>query len=313
MTDIITLRGSKLDPQPIPKFVKTGIRTSANTDLTDLINKGLTIRKTQDQGGNLWCGSAANCSRKGAIHATLVQTVFENAANFAYYKLGDCIEEIVLTGLHEVGSLLFKSYIMPDVGLRLRGKADGIIFHDGKIRVLEVKSCGELPSNPKPEHQAQALLYAALTGFKAILYYFSRTSVATYEEELVTREFDLSVDGTDNLPRLYLHQAIYARLALNMGVLPAKPYHLEFKANCGRCDHIDFCWKNGENPTNLPIVNADQHIELLTHTNELVDRLMAPEAVQSRRNGVLRFISLNGNDHAKKLLNDRSIPWSSLV
>jgi hypothetical protein len=256
----------------------------------------------------MYASDSGFCERQAALNATSEGLSNQTAASTAYFEIGSRIEEVVLDALFNQGALLFKQYRLPDVGLNLGGFIDGIITVAGRIRVLEVKSCGALPDKPKGPHAAQALVYAAITGLPASLLYFSR-NVAKFGGQLLIREFEL--DEAYGEKRAALFRAVYARMAMDAGVIPDKPAHILNEAACGFCNFTNVCWGGEALPTGSKPITPRQAHEMVAKANELVDHLMSPAEVADRRRGILSHISRAGNDNAKKLL--AGTDWNELV
>lgn len=293
---------------PVPSFVKTGNVYTSRDSVEALVIRGMSAQRHTDRRERMYASDAGFCERQAALNATSEGLSNQTAANTAYFEIGSRIEEVVLDALFNQGSLLFKQYRLPDVGLNLGGFIDGIITVAGRVRVLEVKSCGTLPTVPKGPHAAQALVYAAITGLPATLFYFSR-SVAKFGGELLVKEFEL--DEAYDEKRAALFRAVYARMAMDAGVIPDKPVHLTGEAMCGFCSFTNVCWGGESLPAGSVPITPRQSFEMVKRANELVDHLMSPAEVESRRRGILSHISRAGNDNAKKLL--AGTDWSELV
>lgn len=273
--------------------------------VTALLRRGLSTIETHDRGGRLYASQAAVCPRQATLSSTRQDQEVTTPASASYYALGNAIEELILGALRREGALLYPQYRLPDVDLNLGGYVDGIVLVGGRVHVLEVKSCGELPSEPKLEHRAQAMVYAAITGLPPIVFYFSRT-VAGYGGDLKTREFALS-PSSDEL-RATLYQVAYAREAIDAGVIPEIPTHFASDKDCGYCPWKSHCW-SGE-PLPRPVVSPEQHVDLVARASARVAGLMDPEHVTRRRNGVLRHIARHGTDEAREALAG---DWSTLL
>lgn len=285
-------------------FVQYGDVVTGEDTISKLVVRGMSKINQRQRNGRLYASDAGFCARQTALQADRDEYEVQTAATTAYYAIGVTIEDLVLNGLYESGALLFKGYKLPDIGLNLGGYIDAIVFLNGRIRVLEVKSCGQLPSVPKPTQAAQAMVYSAITGLPATLLYFSR-SVANFKGELMLKEFPLPESDTQK--RMTLYQVAYGHLAFMNKVIPAIPAHVTSKAQCGFCPFTGICW-DGEEIKKWRHVDPDTHLRLVNEANELVDILMDPAAVNDRRTGILKHLSRAGNSKAKELL--RNTDWS---
>lgn len=292
----------------LPSFVRAGTAgIDREDDLVSLVIKGLSSIRDNTRNDRLHARDAGLCQRRTVLSSKQTGQSVETPASKAYYKIGSTIEDIVLTSLYESGALLFKNYRLPDIGINLGGYIDGVILLNEKIRVLEIKSCGELPDVPKDEHSAQALMYSAVTGLPATVLYFSR-QVAKYNGTMLIRQFDL--DDNDGLARTALWRAVYGHLAIKEGFVPDRPTHMKRDA-CGFCPFIPYCWEGQDLEVEMGTpIDYDDHYELVSKTNDLIDGLMSQKSIVERRTGILKHLSHIGNDHAKKLLVGKD--WQKL-
>ena len=295
----------------LPSFVQAGSGAREfQLSLTTVVARGLSRVETRDRTGRIYASDGGHCERSGALLAMLPGQQRKSASLQAYAKLGDAIENIVLGALDDQNEVLFRQYHLPEVGLNLGGYVDGVIYHGGRLRLLEVKSCGStLPKVPKPIHATQAAIYSAICGMPIIIYYMSRT-VADYKGQLLTAQFDLAEDGA--LQRRALWRVAYAHLASKLEVTPRIPMHIQSENDCGFCPFIPVCW-NGEAPLNpWPTgVTPQQHLELSREATAWVDKLLHPDVVADRRIGILNHIRKHGTETAKRLLTGSR--WSDLL
>ena len=295
---------------PPPSFVSYGSGPAAAHSIAGLVAKGLTKQNNYDRQGRLYASDAGLCQRKAVLGATSEGPSIDTASSMGYYALGNAIEELVMDGLFSQGALLFKQYRLPDVGLNLGGYIDGIIVLAGRIRVLEVKSCGKLPDYPKPHHAAQAYIYSAITGFPASLLYFSRT-VAKMDGTLLMKEFNLEEHQEEKRKSIY--RAVLASLAVKRRVVPDKPTHMDKEQACldAFCPFTSICWHGAGVDTGWPFSSAAESLELANEAQVKTDELLSPVSLLDRRVGVLKHIQLHGNAKAKELLTDSD--WTTLV
>lgn len=296
-------------PGAVP-FVSYGSGPAYANSLASVVARGLTKQVSYDRQGRLYASDAGLCERKAVLSATDLNPSVDTASARGYYALGNAIEELVMDGLFAQGALLFKQYRLPDVGLNLGGYIDGIILLAGRIRVLEVKSCGKLPDVPKPHHASQAYIYSAITGLPASLLYFSRT-VAKLDGTLLMKEFNLEEHPSEKRKSIY--RAVLASLAVKRKVVPEKPTHMATEAQCVEafCPFTSVCWHGVGVDTGWPIVSAVDNVELIREAHELTDSLLSPAVMVDRRTGVLNYLKTHGNSRAKELLVDSD--WSTFV
>jgi len=279
---------------------------TSESKLTDVIVSGMKSVKPTNQNGRMYASTSGFCERQTALSMTFKGDTEYESATAGYFKIGLAVESVVIESLRNQGVLLFEQFETPDIGLNLGGKIDGIYRLDNdKIRLLEIKSCGALPSKPHAEHLAQINLYSAITGLPGTLLYFSR-NVANFTGEIQMRLFELNDEMTifDSM-----FSTIYGKLCGDKGLMPDVPEKLTKPSDCGFCRFKNICWQ-GE-PSHLePMSNSeiDENWRLARiQTNDMMNSVK----VEQRRNGVLKHIMQFGNPFAKELLTDTD--WKDLV
>ena len=291
----------------LPTFVRTGQREPIES-VAQYINSALAAVETRDRAGRLYASETGYRPRQGAVLAQLPSTEISSASSTMYKKLGDSIETMILDALYEQGVLVFRQFHLTEVGLDLGGYVDGIIMLNGKLHVLEIKTCGQLPSQPKPQHLHQAALYSAVTGFPAIIYYVSR-HVASFDGVLKQAEFFIPAHG--DIQRAALFRAAIAHLSVIDNVTPDIPSHITKEDQCGFCPLRPQCWQ-GADRTGWPAeVEPTQAAYMASEARTLVDTILDPIVASERRNGILKHISRIGNGVAKTVLRDGD--WSKLT
>lgn len=254
----------------------------------------------------LFAGDVAHCPRKAVLHHHIdADTKVETAASGKLYMaIGSAVHAQVTDSLFAQGLLLFKEYRIPDLGLSLGGYVDAVVLFDGKVRNVEIKTCGRLPTEAKLEHRHQALMYEAVTGFLSIVLYVSRT-VASWDGKVQMRAIELN--ATPEERDQVIRSAATAHYYSAAGVMPLIPSYLKSKADCTYCPFGEICWGSVNAPISQPSLPQR---ELL---NEQVARHV--EAVKrnstERTNGILNHILLHGTVHAKRVLDDTE--WSGLL
>lgn len=196
---------------------------------------------------HLWGADAGLCARRNVLlqHNTAVATTVTPESN-AYMSIGVALEDMLAKGLNENGRLLIQGMylpLMPEV--KIRGKIDLIIFdHEDKLALVEVKTCGKLPNEPRPTHLAQIQTYAAVSGItRCWLTYISRNVQGEeWGKGLAIRTFQVET-GKDAL-RSRLATALLSQEAGEAAALPPVPAHFRKHTECHYCEFRDFyCWK----------------------------------------------------------------------
>lgn len=188
---------------------------------------------------------AAWCPRKNFLHAQEwnFSSVFD-ASSQLYMGIGSGIEDALAEGLRRKGRFLYSNLYVPHMNPKVGGMIDLVyIDADDKIVIAEVKSCGNLPTEPKPEHMAQLLTYSAVAGYDiANLVYVSR-NVRSNSGDVLIRTFiaDTSSDKIINV----LNDIAYSGLSIERGVAPPIPATMTPR-KCIYCPFTKFCWDDDE-------------------------------------------------------------------
>lgn len=246
---------------------------------------------------SLWPSDAGHCARRTTL--TLKSENLKSTVDFPKeltFKMGHTVENLVLQVLFEQDVLLWKDYNLPTLkigGYEMRGRIDGIVWDNGKVKILEIKSCNALPTEPSKENYAQAQIYSAITGLDAIVLYVSRNPY-TRKEGVKARQFNLSFDPA---PIENLFKGIQS---FETDTLTPK---LAMRSLCGFCPFVGFCWNKEPNPD----FESLKEIETL-NVSVRVERFMAYQ--ENRRNGILKHIEASGSKLAKSVLKNE---WSKIV
>jgi len=277
--------------------VKIGYGNIDNTtSLTSAIKSGLAHEKFIDRKGRFWASDCGLCSRRAVLSANSSGYSIVSPSMEVYFELGKKIETIILESLEKTGNLLFADYRIPDIDMNLGGRVDGIILDNGKIKALEIKSCGALPTRPKPAHKAQALIYSAITGLPGSLLYLSR-HVAGFDKKLMMQEFKLD-DEQEKYDAMF--SLAYAAFSNDLNVLPGKGIHKI--SHCGFCKYIPNCWHDASFDSSLEHIPDDLAPQIMEEADSWTEEFMRPEEVAKRRSNVLLDIMAYGEESAKDIL-----------
>lgn len=233
------------------RAIRKGSRV-AGRGLVRFIAAGLKIDVPRKSRGKLYAGDAGWCPRKSALFSLRDGRNVNNAASQFYMETGTTVHRLIQKGLENVGVLVEAErridYKIDNV--QISGMIDGVVEIDDEISVLEIKTCGALPSKPKKEHKHQAMVYALLSGiYKIIIFYFSR-SIASYDGTLTAVEFEV-LATPDELAET-AHLLAESVVATKMGVIPRIPPHITSASNCGFCPFQKSCWEGDETFKNPP-------------------------------------------------------------
>ena len=88
-----------------------------------------------------------------------------------YMAIGVALENMLRDALSERGLLIASNpYLISLPEVKVRGKIDLVVIdHEEDIALVEVKSCGELPFKPNPQHLSQIQTYSAISGIDQVL------------------------------------------------------------------------------------------------------------------------------------------------
>lgn len=195
---------------------------------------------------HLWGADAGLCARRNVLleHNTWLSNVTTASSN-AYMSIGVALEDMLARGLREKNLLLAQGmYLVEIPGLKVRGKIDLIVYdHEEELALIEVKTCGKLPTVANPVHLAQIQTYAAISGIRrSWLTYISR-NVATepWGPGVAMRTFQ--VDTSEEILKGRLHTAVLSRLASDLHKLAPVPTHFRKHTECHYCEFRDsHCW-----------------------------------------------------------------------
>lgn len=277
--------------------------------LVDTILAGLKSTKSGNQNGRMYASTSAFCERQTALGMTYTGDIDIEPETEMYFSIGLAIEDSFLKSLRNQNVLLFSQFVTPDIGLNIGGKIDGIYkLPDGKIRLLEIKSCGSLPQNAYPENVAQATLYSAIVGLPIDLLYGSRLVKKNQKSnELAIKQIEVNTNHNNQYKAMYT--AIFGKLCADNGLMPDIPDNLKSENDCGFCKFKNICWQ-GE-PSHLEAMSQKETDEISLLTKEKCDAMMSEVEISKRRNGVLKHLSQHGSSYAKSLLSGTD--WNDLV
>jgi hypothetical protein len=291
----------------MPAVIKHGPTTTITHPLVYSIIDGMRTRAfIHRDRSRLFAGDVGRCPRKAVLHHHIpADTEVETSASGKLYmSIGSAVHAQVSDSLHNKKMLLFKEFRIPNLDLSLGGYVDDVIFMAGKVRNLEIKTCGKLPDEIKFDHRQQALMYEAVTGIKGILLYVSR-SVATWDGKIQMKAIELN--STPEELEQSLASAAIAHYFSAAGLMPRIPSYFTSESDCTYCPFARICW--GEDAAPLPMATPVEREALMTKVQTKVAELK--ERTPQRRNGVLKHIAENGGEIAREILSAGD--WSTMV
>lgn len=226
----------------------------------------------------IFASSAALCERQTSAYSKLPEehSVNRKASSQFYFKIGSMFEDILEPAFRKS-----KTYITRELRVEslhseipVSGRIDFVlrdIEKGGKPLIMELKTCGKLPSSPKPHHLAQLHCYMLLTGqSKGLLWYISRT-VSDFSGNLKQKVFEITLTDEEKyeVARTMCLGAVYSESPF----IPPIPEHMK-KYKCGFCPMIPFCW-DGENiGLHYEEAETEDHDMLIKQAESLANELI---------------------------------------
>lgn len=197
---------------------------------------------------NLYGSDAGFCARRNVLLANNTFLADETtAASNAYMSIGVALEEMLMKAMADKDVLVgWNVHLLPVPEIKVRGKMDLLFFNpDDQLTLMEVKSCGALPTEPKPNHLAQAQTYAAFSGIRnVVITYISRqvNLPGAFGPHVALRTFQ--VDTSDEALLNRFHIALTSARLSVIPLLPPVPAHFRKHTECHYCEFRDlFCYQ----------------------------------------------------------------------
>lgn len=186
------------------------------------------------------------CSRKSNLHLAIIPGYYEpvSLASQFYFGIGNAVHDVVFQSFKEMGILVANE--LPLFVGNIHGYIDDIIVSEdsGELKIIDVKTCGQLPPKIKVGQEEQLLVYSLLTGIKeASILYVSRT-VAGWDGVVKMKEIaaDTSPDNLRRVARIVAESTVY----LARKIVSPKPVYRTSASSCGFCPFKDSgCWTDG--------------------------------------------------------------------
>lgn len=202
-----------------------------------------------DKRPNLYGSDAGHCPRKNFFYASLEDQVSSfGATGQIYMGMGNGAEDALANALERNGRLFFQNLYLPPMDPVVRGKIDLVyIDEDDDIAIGELKTCGALPTEPKPTHLSQLATYAAVGGYnKTNLIYISR-NVADYSTgapRLMIKVFPITFSFDDHVETLA--KVVFSKNGIDQGFAPPIPTFFRKSVECQFCPFTEYCWGDEE-------------------------------------------------------------------
>ena len=211
----------------------------------------------------LWGSDGCLCPRKNLFNQEFPQGQVFTPANIGYMAMGVALEDMLAKAYRKHGRLFaanpylvpLESELIPKI--KLRGKIDLVIsdFED-QLALVEVKSCGPLPSKPKTNHVVQAETYGAVSGINRVyLTYISRkVSSSGWGGRIDVRTFDIPI--TRNVIYTRFYQACMSTICMAAKKTVAVDPTFTKSRECAWCPFQEHCWPIDASP--LPYLEGQQ-------------------------------------------------------
>lgn len=214
---------------------------------SDLVNtlRALPFQTNPMKKRSLNGADVAFCPRKTNLHFFMKNSYTEptTLASKLYFSIGNAVHDTVYEAL-KMSDILIANELPLFVG-SVHGYIDDIVISPdtGDLKIIDVKTCGRLPSKIKLGQEEQVLLYALLTGIReASILYVSRT-VAGYDGVVKMKEIpaDMSPENLSRVAKTLAESSVFHYRK----VVPPRPNYRTSYDNCGFCGFKDAgCWSN---------------------------------------------------------------------
>lgn len=257
--------------------ITIGMQSQQNS-VESIILRSMRTNDTPWVRPNLYGSSAGKCQRENFLSAQekplgdILSTM--TPASYLYMGIGDGIEKALVNGLTNADRLFGDNVYLPVSNPVVRGKMD-IVFLDGddNIALGEIKSCGNLPMAPKPDHLAQATTYASISGHNNVHVIYVSRSVVNKDGSVAIKAF--KVDTSEAILRKNMQIIVESGTAIKSGFIPPIPEHMH-KSACYFCQYKDsYCWGPNASDGRFQRLPADQVEANVIELNSLVEAMWA--------------------------------------
>lgn len=227
----------------------------------------------------LYGSDAGFCPRRNCLleHNTFVDSLV-NSAGSGYMAIGVAFENLLAESLQNTGKLVVQDSRLIEIDeVKVSGKIDMFIFdQEDELAIVECKTTGDLPIEPKPTHLAQVLTYSAISGIdKAYLIYMSRNLNPKNSIPLKVFKIDTSEEVIINT----LTTILLSRYSTDERLLLPIPKTFRKHTECHYCEFRDYyCYlrsrtvnKNKEDESVVIEGDKDNRYSNLLNTLNLTD------------------------------------------
>jgi hypothetical protein len=259
------------------KGVRSGSR--APSRLAAIITRGLTTSYPIKR-KKFYARDISHCYRQAASFL-LVSEEFKadgSAAGSFYMNTGTAVHDTIAQAFRQAGVSVAEEFKLAEMGLTVGGRIDNIIKLGDEYAIVEIKTCGELPSSPKPEHKAQAMFYSLATGIRKVFVLYASRSIASFGGDLKMTEYEL-VTTDDELYEVAFNASVSYFSALS-GKRPPMPTYFTARSKCGFCPFMDKCW-DGATLDGVEDMTPSEFLKVTSLASDFAKRLMG--TIEARR------------------------------
>lgn len=192
----------------------------------------------------------AYCPRKAILSCTINRSTtssWDTKSEF-YTSIGNAVHKAVCRILRSEGVLLNQELRIENDWLDFGGYIDAIVKIDDSIQIIEIKTCGKLPTSPYNEHQFQVATYGLLTGIEDTrILYVSRNVMSYPARTLEIAEFRVPA----SLQKDALNNMAITKAFWDLKLIPPIPTNIKSSRQCNFCPFKAFCWEGNKSPQNV--------------------------------------------------------------
>ena len=239
------------------------------SSLVAQITKGLT-KEAKLTKRSIHGADAAFCSRKSALHQAIADdtSAILEPQSALYFAIGNGVHDTIRDALDKSGILIANEYRLSYGAIN--GFIDDIVIstETGSLKIIDVKTCGRLPTKIKVGQAEQLLTYALLSGiWEASILYVSR-NVSDFSGILIK---ELRADMTKRNMTKIARVVAESLVAVKRKIVPPRPEYRLSSADCGWCPFKDNgCWSRTQGI--LPLTKGFDYDPLSRYESEIADQ-----------------------------------------
>lgn len=264
--------------------------------IKDAVKKSFSRLDTINRNGRISPSSGCSyCPRQAFLRGIETYDDYWDASSEMYARIGVTLEDMIGEGLHKQNFLLGQGIrLWENEELRLGAEFDLAINDNSRFKIVECKTCSDLPANinSKPYQYWQLLLYQAYYCCDGMLLYVSRKVMGKQgnEMDLLIRDFESPFDI--ELSQNAIFRSAQSRWLIDNKIIPSKPIHITSKGHCGFCSFIDKCWNmTYENEKIYQELDAYSLSDCIDYAEEYTKTFFSKENLAVRRLDLYRKLT----------------------